>query len=665
MMDAMTITHTQPNFRPDINGLRAWAVSAVVLYHFGVPGFGGGFIGVDVFFVISGFLMTGLVVKGLERGTFSVLEFYTARARRIVPALLALCAVLLALGWFVLLPPDYKMLSTHSAYAMAFFSNVEFWQEAGYFDVASHEKWLLHTWSLSVEWQFYLILPVLLWAVWWFRPGRVAQTWAVGLGLVLSLAASVWVTNTQPSMAFYWIHTRAWEMLAGGLVFLVGCHGLRIESDKTKRLLEPVGLLLIVLAISIFDKDTAWPGWRAALPVVAAMLVLLANRASIWTGHPVAQWLGDRSYSLYLWHWPVVVALVYAGLQHSPLAIAGALVLTLLLGHVSYAWVEGPSRRWLIGRRLGVGAAGLALAAVAVALPAVVVWKLNGVSGRFAPAIELAAAEKNNINPRRAECLQQKGMSVPSCVYGSANWSAIIIGDSHANALVTAAAQAQPLGSGLVEWTYSSCDFVAGIKKTPDFLESKLGGSDYKCSEFVVWAMSKLMILPRNTSLIIINRYATSAFGHKKQDGLDVPEAFFTNIAKSTTPVFLTEFATHITQSACQLAKHRTVYMVRPIPEMGFDVPTVLSRRMVLGLNGDLSISIDAYRQRSAWVWAAQNAARDQCGIKILDPTAILCRDGRCYGSQNARPLYFDDNHLSEFGNKLLVPMFRQVFEDL
>ena len=156
---------TAPGFRSDINGLRAWAVAAVTFYHFGIPGFRGGFVGVDVFFVISGFLMTGIVVSGLERGEFSILAFYLARARRILPAQIVLCAVLLALGWWLLLPVEYKKLGTQAVFSLAFLSNIKFWLEAGYFDAASHEKWLLHTWSLAVEWQFYLLLPLVLLAV--------------------------------------------------------------------------------------------------------------------------------------------------------------------------------------------------------------------------------------------------------------------------------------------------------------------------------------------------------------------------------------------------------------------------------------------------------------------------------------------------------------------
>lgn len=648
------------DFRRDINGLRAWAVVAVILYHFGVTGFGGGFVGVDVFFVISGFLMTGIVVKGLEQGNFSLIGFYMARARRIVPALVALCAVLLGVGWFVLMPPDYKMLGSHTIYSLTFLSNIEFWLEAGYFDVASHDKWLLHTWSLSIEWQFYLALPVVLWIVWRLKPGRAAQKWAILIGLTLSLGASILVTGNDRTAAFFLLHTRAWEMLSGGLVFLLGStHRL---SAAQRRTLETIGLLLIFAAIGLLDKHAKWPGWRAMLPVVASMLVLLANRNSPWTGNKLAQWLGDRSYSLYLWHWPVHVALVYLDLSGDYLAVLGAMLLTLFMADFSYSQIENRSRRLLEQLQFRYAPVMLTGVVALVLIPAFAVWAQKGVAGRFSPEVEIAAAESSNSNPRLAECHRGKGLMFPSCVYGGVDWKVIAVGDSHASALVSSLAQAQPNGNaGVVQWTYSNCPFLPGLKQLPS-----TQGADYKCAEFIASVEFRESVLPASIPIVVIARYASLAFGaNEEQNEFDAPGVYFSKIYVASTPQFLDEFASHITSSACELAKRRTVYLVRPIPEMGFDVPRTLSRRMAFGVADELSISMDAYRKRNAWVWAAQDAARDLCGVKILDPLPYLCHDGRCYGNKGGRPLYYDDDHLSEFGNRLLVPMFAEVFKKL
>lgn len=644
------------HFRSDINGLRAWAVAFVIAYHFGVPGFAGGFVGVDIFFVISGFLMTGIVVKGLQQGSFSIIDFYLARARRILPALLALCAVLLALGWFLLMPPDFLILGTHVIASLLFVSNLKYWDEAGYFDLASNEKWLLHTWSLSVEWQFYLILPLLLWGVWRIWPGRRTQILLLLGVLLLSLFASIFFTPTQPSTAFYLLHTRAWEMLAGGLVFMM--RGGTAVTVSLVRCLSTLGFGLILVAVLLFDKASAWPGYRAALPVSAAMLILWLNHTSRWTSSRAAQWLGERSYSLYLWHWPVCVALVYAELNGNWLASLAGILLTLLLGHLSYLWVENPARRVLTSKRTLSAIVGLTLASVCVLLPAMLVRMQAGVAGRFASAIELAAAEADNSNPRRAQCHVRKGVASPSCVYGGSQWKLILAGDSHAGAIVSALAQAQPdAEAGVVQWTYSGCAFVPGMQLIAD------AGSltkDYQCAGFIQWANARMQSLPREVPLVIVNRYPE--YSREALLKQEAPAMYFSKAYASMTSEFFKEFASAIRTSSCELAQYRKVYLMRPIPEMSVDVPRMQSRRLAFGLASDISISLQQYHERNDWVWAAQDAAHAQCGVQILDPLPYLCHDGRCYGSKDGRPLYHDDNHLSEFGNKLLLPMFAELF---
>ena len=650
-------------FRHDINGLRAWAVAAVVFYHFGIPGFDGGFVGVDVFFVISGFLMSGIVVAGLEQGSFSLVAFYLARARRIMPALIVLCAFLLVLGWWTLLPIDYAALGIHAVFSLAFLSNIKFWREAGYFDAASHEKWLLHTWSLAVEWQFYLLLPLMLVAAWAWRPGRHSLIGVMAAALVASLALSVVQTPLRPTAAFYLLPTRAWEMLAGGLAFLLAHRCLLTARQRIA--LEAAGLALVIAAIVGFDTETPWPGWRALVPVLGAVGVLLAARsASPWTGHPAAQWLGTRSYSLYLWHWPVMVALTYLGWQAHPQAIAAGLALTLLLGDLSYRLVEVPARRQL--GRLRQGWSGLALlgTAAAVAAPMLGIRAEGGVAGRFPAAIEVMSAESKNINPRRHECHADKGGgSSPSCMHGGRNLSAIMIGDSHADAVTTAMAAAVPGPSdGIMQWTYGGCPALPGVSAAPAFREAH-ATKGYACAQFMDWVLGQLDALPRHVPVVVVHRLTFYAFGENDMSKPAVPMVFFSRPHALANSEFLQEFAGKITDTACQMAKSRTVYLVRPIPEMRVDVPKSMARSMLLGQARDISIPLADYHHRHTLVWAAQDAARDLCGVKILDPLPYLCPDGRCQGARNGRPLYHDDDHLSDHGNKLLVPMFAPVFQ--
>jgi len=645
-------------FRRDINGLRAWAVIAVVLYHFEIPGFNGGFAGVDVFFVISGFLMTQIICKGLARGDFSLPSFYLARAVRIVPALAALCAVLLVAGWFALLPPDYKTLGSHTAYSLAFLSNVEYWLEAGYFDTSSHEKWLLHTWSLSVEWQFYLVLPLILMGLWRLMPGVRAQRKAVLLLGCASLAACVWTTAGSPSTAFFLLHTRAWEMLAGGLVFLT--RDAFAPSAGRRRLLEAAGLVLIAASLILFDAESSWPGWRALIPVAGAVMVLMAERTSAWTGNRVAQWFGDRSYSLYLWHWPVHVGLVYAGWADDGLAIAAGLLASTVLGAASYAWIEGPARRKLHGRRF-FNTRTLALGAIAasIAAGATGVWFLKGVKGRFAPDVELAAAAADDVNPRRATCHQTAGTTSPACLFGGTERKILVIGDSHVASIISSVVAAKAgKDAGVVQLSYDGCVFIPAMRQ----LRPQRFGARNDCKGFNDWVATQLAAEPA-LPVLLVGRYARSAFGpFERNPNGATPEVYFTSQRyPSTTPAFLHEFGRHLTETACQLAKTRTVYMMRPIPEMPVSVPQYVARKMAWGLDASLSVTQAQYMRRNAWVWQAQDEARERCGIVIIDPTTQLCRNGVCQSTHAGRPLYYDYGHLNEYGARLLAPVFAPV----
>lgn len=644
-------------FRDDINGLRAWAVIAVILYHFSVYGFSGGFVGVDIFFAISGFLMTGIVVEGLERSKktpFSVIGFYIARARRILPALIVLCAALLILGWWALTPIDYKMLGTHSVAGVSFLSNVQFWREAGYFDTQSHEKWLLHTWSLAVEWQFYIILPLVLVATWKWRPNRQSVTLIMLAGLIASLILSIIITPLAPSAAFYLLPTRAWEMLAGGLVYLLANRLLLTANVRTT--LESVGFAFIIGSIIGFDSSSNWPGWRALVPVIGTLLILLAARSnSIWTSTVVTQWLGTRSYSLYLWHWPIVVALNYLGKQSEPTAIVLGLSLTLVLGNVSYHLVETPARRYLTNFDLKKNTAVLLSCAIAVTVAGLSVRLNNGVSGRLPAEIEAISLESQNINPRRSECLLMAGVVSPSCTFGGNDLQAIVLGDSHANATISAVVSAAPSpNSSIMEWTYSSCPIIKGVHST----------TRKQCGDFVEWAIQKLKTIPANVPVIIINRHAQYALGANENiNEAGIPQVYFTKHYQTSEPAFLEEYARNLKETACEIAKHHTVFLVRPIPEMGVDIPSHMARAALAGDQREIYIPLAAYDQRQAFIWKAQDAAHDQCGVKILNPLPYLCSDGRCFGSKSNHPLYRDDDHLSEYGNKVLTPMFSEVFK--
>lgn len=637
-------------FRQDINGLRAWAVVAVILFHFGIPGFSGGFVGVDIFFVISGFLMTGIIYKGLTDNSFSILDFYLARAKRIIPALLALCLVLLILGWNFLPAIEYAELGKHVFGAATFLSNIIFWQEAGYFDTASHDKWLLHTWSLSVEWQFYIILPLTLIAIWKISPKKNTLIAVYILGILASLALSTFAVNWKPSAAFYLLPTRAWEMLAGGLVFL-------LQQNITKnthylKLCEIIGFGCIVLSIAIFDNQTLWPGWKALLPTIGTCLVIMGNQShSVLSTTKLHAVFGRWSYSLYLWHWPLVVALVFIEEASNPKWIALGIMLTTLLGWISYRFIESYSAKRLSTLAIP-SLVKVTLTSVVIMLSLGLLLKaLDGQPGRVDPIVEAISQEKNNTHPRRSECHGDNENTEPECHYGGENLAAMLIGDSHAAAIAGALEAALPdQNTGFIGWTYSSC---------PTLLNVDRKGRRH-CKEFNNNAFARSQKLPEGVPIIILNRYTGYILGgnelppRQRQDFLTFP---------SQDGSYNEKYEREMANTICKYAKNNPVYMLKPIPEMGINVPLQMARNYLLKNETNITISKEEYLVRHEIVLQAQSNAAKKCNITILDPLEYLCDKTQCYSSKDGQPIYYDDDHLSQRGAELLAPLFKDILQ--
>lgn len=429
-------------FRHDINGLRAIAVMAVVLFHFSPSLLPGGFVGVDVFFVISGFLMTSIIVGGINNNSFNVAKFYCARANRIIPALSVLCIVLLVFGWFNLTPSDYKMLAKHAASSVSFISNMIYMGETGYFDASSHEKWLLHTWSLSVEWQFYILYPLLIILLKKFISIEPIKKVLV-LMFIVSLSVAIYSSINHSATGYYFLPMRAWEMILGGIAFLYPIKA----NDKQKIVLCYTGLFSIVLSCFIFSGSTVWPGYYTLLPVMGAYLVILANVEKNQIVNNVAfQYIGKWSYSIYLWHWPIVVYL-YVN-QLSQYYFYGVL-LSIALGFLSYYLVERVSFSSVSKLRYIYKVKSVYIGIIAI-IPALVVLNSNGAdySFRYGASSETMAFlneyETKHYYLSDAYWLKcntygvltkNKNMDVaPECITKSGEGGVFLWGDSHAEA---------------------------------------------------------------------------------------------------------------------------------------------------------------------------------------------------------------------------------------
>lgn len=634
------------HFRHDINFMRAIAVALVVLYHFGVPQVRGGFIGVDVFFVISGYLMTGIIVGGIRKGSFSLMSFYVARARRIVPALASVVAVVMACGWFLLNPGDYKRLGLSGAAALTFVSNMLFWRTTDYFNDNASELFL-HTWSLSVEWQFYLAFPLLILG---FRrittsdPALRTMLWVVG---AVSLALAVVAAPSFPSLAFYGLPTRAWEMIVGGLVCL---YAGRRPGKRASHVLFWVALASILYSATAFSSSMAWPGAWALVPTIATATILLLHRDDPLMRMAPLQAAGSLSYSIYLWHWPAMLLFTrFAPLPSTTGRVALALGATMLLSWLSYRYVE--RGRWGRPVHLGLSRRGLACLSLTVALvgAGAWTWHADGYLDRGAGTPDtyraILAAQSDWEYP--ASCgYKASSHQLQVCEVGppTAAVRTLFVGDSHAEQWYARYAMlAKDRKDFHVTFaTYGGCPPFTGVNRT---------AAGFDCPAFLE-QVEQLARSGRWEHVIVHGFWP--AYFVRLDDGSQRP--LLCSAEQHGCPA-----DTLTVGRDDELLKHSLGATLRVLAEQSKQVVVVLpspageANLVQLKLDSDFrgqpfplrdGIDLQAFRNNTRQVRELVSAAAAETGAVIVDPLDHLCINGRCpVLDANGQLLYRDGNH--------------------
>lgn len=636
------------HYRAAVDGLRGVAVLAVLGFHAFPEVVSGGYVGVDVFFVISGFLITSIIARQLTHGDFSFADFYWRRVRRLFPALVLVLASTLALGWFLLLPDEFKQLGKHAGAAAAFVANFALWRESGYFDTAAEFKPLLHLWSLGIEEQFYLVWPAMLVALWKLRAALLIT---LSLLVVASFVLSVNLAASSPVMNFYWPASRFWELGAGCLLALSMERSRRSHEqtllpdrpllDIGRQLLPLIGLILILTSIMVFDAATPFPSWPALLPVVGSLLIL-ATPENTWIqrhvlGSRPLVWTGLISYALYLWHWPLLSFLNILDAGSPPVAIrATALGLSFLLAWLTYRYFELPVRRHK-DLKFNVRLAGSAVAAGIVGL---IIYATGGVAQRF--DVDIQALRHG---PRRdAQCTARfdTGAPINYCRTTAADPPSILfVGDSRAHAIYEVAASLLAPAHSVMLLGRGGC---------PPLLDVRIEGYDpneQECEQvwrtFVRYAhltKPKVVVVVGNGSFLI-----TDPKIELTRAGATAPE--------SKEAIF--EYGTRSLLG--ELTQFSRVIYLSEIP--GFSTAPSCFLRAVRLPSTDCHPERDRDQIELAMAPYTRVIDRMQAafpGLQLVDSIAVLCADHVCSQRPAGKPvLYSDEIHLSPAGARLLV----------
>lgn len=627
----------------------------MIFFHAGLHVFQGGFIGVDVFFVISGYLITNIILSEMEDSTFSLVHFYERRIKRILPALFFIILASSCVGWFVLPPKEFMDFGDSVSAVGLFSSNILFWQKSGYFDTAAELKPLLHTWSLAVEEQFYIGFPLLLLII-----NRYAKSFLghiLGILFFVSLGLSYWGSHHATVAAFYLLPTRAWELILGAGIASLHVHGqLNTEfSPIQKQLLSSLGLLCILLSVFIFNEKTPFPSFYALLPTIGAGLVIIFSAQGTFVysllSNRIAVGIGLISYSLYLWHQPLLaLARHYELLDFSYTDLITLVFLLFPISFLSWKYIEKPFRRKnFIGRRLLFSLAFLC-SSVMVSWGAYINYK-DGLYNRFDGVV--ADVYKS----------MEDRSSLKDIVGNPDNISMALIGDSHANMLIDSLDTALgEIGMGMRVLTKAGCPPITNIYRhdIPDSAD-ECNRHNLKVYQNIIGApeIEYVVVLARYPLYLEFSRFDNQE-GGKELGGTDkviFDSLQYSHVIRSDQERFTFLREQFLTDFSRLHKAGKKLVLIYPIPEVGWDTPKYLANLIVRkNYKDDVSTSLETYLQRSQSSYAVLDefASSNSNVYKVL-PQDAFCDAKRCYGSIDQHPLYLDSNHINNSGAKILI----------
>ncbi|GHT94135.1 hypothetical protein AGMMS49545_14960 [Betaproteobacteria bacterium] len=659
--EPMTLTAPPRNgfsaYRPDIDGLRAFAVLAVIGYHYFPQWIKGGFVGVDIFFVISGFLIGGILLDSIREGRFSILEFYSRRIRRIIPALVLVMAATLAFGWFALLPDDYRSLGRHTAGGATFVSNLLLWQESGYFDVISERKPLLHLWSLGVEEQFYIIFPVFLWALW--RKKWRFMTFIFAL-LLISLVWNLSVYKKQEVFDFYVPMTRFWELLAGSMIAAIQRSNiplfsrifLRCDAGVIKIMLEAptikndgrtlrhclsiLGFLLLITAVFATGIQH-FPGSKALLPVLGAVCLIVAGGEG-WGNRLLLAWrpmvfVGLISYPLYLWHWPLIAyaRIIHGEMPDRTFRIA-LIAVAIVLATLTWLLIERPVRFGKRGKN--VKAVILIVLLSFMGGSGWIVYSQNGLPNRDTVAgMATIVNELQTASYQDEACKWRYGFKNADdyCLYRDVNseTTVAVVGDSHAQFIFEGiASRNAELGVNTVLFgRMGEGNPVTGRIADDEFSDRFFAAlrNDVNIRKVFISTRGSIYVTGINNTTGTHPRHGVEGFSKKLQSSVD-----------------------KLTQAG------KEVFIITENPELPISIRDILPIQPLRPRREMIHIyKKDVLARQREYLELLKGIK----GAKMIDTLDAFCPTDECLlQNEQGLPLYYDDNHLSiHAGGKFLV----------